>query len=134
MKRIKKKYNYKFADGDDLAQEAYIIGLKIMEKYKPESGCVLHFLSVSVGNRIKNVIRKYTNKEIDTCSLDNILDEYDTIGNSHTTYDEFWEMIDEKLPVHYRKDYLKMKHGEPISKLRKTKIIEEIRKIVNDTL
>jgi len=134
MQRIKKKYNYKFADGDDLAQEAYIIGLEVMKKYKPESGCILNFLSVSVGNRIKNVIRKFTNRELDTCSLDNIQDEYETIGNNQTTSNEFWEMIDEKLPASLRKDYLKLRHGIQIPKMRKLKIIEEIRKIVNETL
>lgn len=134
MERIRKKYNYHFIGGDDLAQEAYFIAVKAMTKYKPEHGCILNFLSVSVGNRIKNYIRDTIIKEIDSCSLDNIQDEYDTIGDSHTTSNEFWEMIDEKLPAALRKDYLKMKNGIHVSKPRKTRIIEEIRKIIDETL
>lgn len=133
MDRVRKKYSYRLIDGDDIAQEAYFIGLKVMEKYKPEQGKILNFLSVAVGNRIKNLIRDTTNKEIDTCSLDNIQDEYETIGDVHTTPNEFWEVIDEELPVQYRRDYLKMRNGIAVSKPRKAKIIEEIRKIINET-
>lgn len=134
MNRIRKKYSFAALDGDDVAQEAYIIALEVMTKYKPECGKILNFLSISVHNRIKNLMRNKLNREIDTCSLDNIQDEYETIGNSNTTCDEFWEMIDENLHYSFRKDYIKLRQGIAIPKLRKQKIIEEIRKIIDETL
>lgn len=134
MDRLRKKYNFGALDGDDVAQEAYIIALDVMAKYKSENGRIVNFLSVAVGNRIKNLMRDTLVKEIGACSLDNIQDEYDTIGNSSTTSDEFWEMIDENLHPSFRRDYLKLKQGIKIPKLRKQKIINAIRDIINESL
>lgn len=135
MNNIKKR-NYSFAgmDSDDVAQEAYFIAVKVMEKYDAGHGPIFNFLSISVNNRVKNLIRNTLLKEIDTCSLDNIQDEYETIGNSSTTSQEFWEMVDENLHPSFRKDYLKLKQGVYVPKLRKEKIIAEIRDIINESL
>lgn len=121
-------------DSDDVAQQVYFIALKAMEKYDPTHGPIFNFLSICVSNRIKNIIRDTTLKEVDTCSLDNIQDEYETIGNARTTSDEFWEMIDDNLHPSFRRDYIKMKQGIHVPKLRKEKVINEIRKIINETL
>lgn len=134
MVRLKNKYRFGALDGDDVAQEAYIIALEVMNKYDEKYGKIVNFLSVSVGNRIKNLMRDTLVKEIGACSLDNIQDEYETIGNSNTTSDEFWEMIDENLHPSFRRDYLKLKQGIKIPKLRKQKIINAIRDIINESL
>jgi len=128
--------NYKFAefDTEDLAQESYLIGLKVMEKYKPEHGCILHFLYVAVHNRIKNLMRDKLKREVPVCSNENTPEYLETIGNSKTPANEFWEMIDEHLPFSFRRDYLKMKQGLYVPKFRKQKIINEIRKIINEEL
>ena len=132
MERIKKKYSFAYYDGEDIAQEAYIIGLQVMQKYDKSKGDIVNFLSVSVGNRIKNLMRNVLAKETDTISINDISEDFNTIGDKNTTVDEFWLMIDENLHPSYRKDYLKIKQGLSVPKLRKKKIIEEIKKIVND--
>ena len=45
--------------------------------------------------------------------------------------DEIFSKIDANLPHNMRADYLKMKNGDKISKIREQEILVEIRKIVN---
>jgi DNA-directed RNA polymerase specialized sigma24 family protein len=135
--RIRKKYNYNTSganDGDDLAQEALEIAMAIVEKYDASKGPLYNFLSVSVGNRIKNFIRNKKNREIDVVSIMNIEEETIKVGNMKTTYDEFWKIIDENLSADFRSDYLKLRQGISITKHRKVKLMEELRRIVNEFL
>lgn len=133
MERIKKKYSYVVHDGDDLAQEAYFIGIKVCESYKKESGPLYNFLSVAVTNRIRNFLRDKSIKEVSYTYIND--DEEDTvnmIGNMKTTNDEFWETIDEHLQAKFRHDYLKLRQGIDIPKVRKMNLITELKRIVNE--
>ena len=132
--RIKKKFRYAINDGDDLAQEALFIAVKVVESYNPTTGPLYNFLSVAVGNRIKNFIRDAKYKEIDAVSIFNIEEETLKIGNMKTTDDEFWRMIDENLGAEYRTDYLKMRQGIAITSTRKARLMSELRRIVNELL
>lgn len=43
---------------------------------------------------------------------------------------ELFELIDKSLPVKYRENYLKMLHGDKVSKADRTTILEEITNII----
>ncbi len=132
MEKIKTKYNYTVLDGDDLAQEAYFIACKVCEKYDPSIGPLFNFLSIAVNNRVKNVIRKHSISTIKTTSISNVEEETIKIGNMKTSDDEFWSIIDEHLSSEYRQDYLKMRQGITLPKMRKAKLINELKRIVNE--
>lgn len=134
MERMRKKYRFGIYDGDDVAQEAYMIGLEVVKKYNPSHGPMLNYLSVSIHNRIKNFMRNTIIKEIDTCYISNLSEEFETIGNSKTTREEFWQMIEDNLSMDYRKDYLKLRGGLPLAKVVKNKLINEIRRIIDVSL
>jgi DNA-directed RNA polymerase specialized sigma24 family protein len=44
---------------------------------------------------------------------------------------EIWERIDRELPAHLRSDYLKWREGQPITKLRREKVLTSIRTILS---
>jgi DNA-directed RNA polymerase specialized sigma24 family protein len=141
VERLKRKYRYKIYDGDDLAQEALFIAiddnpkrLGAIWKYDTSKGPLYNFLSVAIGNRIKNFIRDKRYKEIDAVSIFNVEEETIKVGNMKTSYDEFWKIIDENLGAEFRSDYLKMRQGITITKIRKTKLMDELRRIVNEFL
>lgn len=134
MQRIKKKYKYTIHDGDDLAQEAYFIAVDICVSYNPDAGPLYNFLSVSVNNRIKNFIRNKSYREIICTSLSNVEEETIKIGNMKTSSDEFWDIVDEHLSPEYRADYLKSRQGIYLPKMRRIKLITELKRIINDCL
>jgi DNA-directed RNA polymerase specialized sigma24 family protein len=133
MERIKRKYKYSIHDGDDLAQEAYFIAVKACKSYNPETGPLYNFLSVAVGNRIINFIRNKRIKEIHSTSLFGIEEErMSKIVTIKTTNREFWDIIDDNLTGSLRVDYLKLRQGIDIPKLRKVKLLEELRRIADE--
>lgn len=130
MKATKKKYKANIYDGDDFAQEVYLFALERIQLYEPSKGPIFNFLSVAVRSRIINLIRNTNKREVNSVSIDNVEEEKIVVGNMRTTYDEFWEIIDEQLPSEYRLDYIKMKQGVVLPNHRRVKLIEELKKIV----
>ena len=136
MSKIRTKYCFVQYDGDDLAQQAFFIAIdeKVIGKYDPSVGPLYNFLSVAVNNRIKNYIRDTLNVAIKTTSISNVEEETIKIGNMRTSDDEFWSIIDEHLSADYRQDYLKMRQGISIPKVRRLKLIAELRRIIDECL
>ena len=131
--RIKNKY---FADGytgEDLAQEAYIIAATVcLPKYKVECGPLFNFLSISVDNRIQNIVRNKNFRAIklNMTSIDDVREDEIKINGITKTEQEFWDIIDANLPKEFRMDYLKFKRGIYLPKARRLAVIEELKKIV----
>lgn len=134
MERIRKKYKYAIHDGDDIAQEAYFIAIDIVKEYKPSLGPLYNFLSVSVNNRVLNFIRNKGFREIVCKSISNVEEETIKIGNMRTSSDEFWDIVDEHLSAEYRSDYLKSRQGITLPKMRRIKLIIELKRIINECL
>jgi DNA-directed RNA polymerase specialized sigma24 family protein len=161
INKICERYAYKFQFGyfepDDIRQEAFIIALDALERYE-EGRPLENFLAVHVKNRLNNFKRdKYyrQNKKKDDdrqaqlnnskkflmepLDISNIRDEnernmrddndfVELIANS-----ELLSIIDEKLDVTYRSDYLRMRDGAYVPKPRREEITQEINKILGET-
>jgi DNA-directed RNA polymerase specialized sigma24 family protein len=161
INKICERYAYKFQFGyfepDDIRQEAFIISLDALERYE-EGRPLENFLAVHVKNRLNNFKRdKYyrQNKKKDDdrqaqlnnskkflmepLDISNIRDEnernmrddndfVELIANS-----ELLSIIDEKLDVTYRSDYLRMRDGAYVPKPRREEITQEINKILGET-
>ena len=161
INKICDRYAYKFQFGyfepDDIRQEAFIIALDALERYE-EGRPLENFLAVHVKNRLNNFKRdKYyrQNKKKDDdrqaqlnnskkflmepLDISNIRDEnernmrddndfVELIANS-----ELLSIIDEKLDVTYRSDYLRMRDGAYVPKPRREEITQEINKILGET-
>lgn len=145
VERLKKKYKYGIHDGDDLAQEALFIAVStepdskgeksgVVWKYDTSKGPLYNFLSVALGNRIKNFIRNKKYRDVDQVSIFNIEEETMKVGNMRTSDDEFWRIMDENLGAEFRQDYLKTRQGISITKIRKIKLTEEMKRIVDEYL
>lgn len=132
-------------DLEDIKQEAFIIALKIYEKWDGERPFE-HFLSFSLSNRLKTFVRDkhklqgpYSDSNmrvlspigIDTVDWDTekALIEIDMVSEE-TEYNDLISKIDEYLPVTLRRDYLQMKDGVKISKKRR----EEIRFFISNLI
>lgn len=161
INKICDRYAYKFQFGyfepDDIRQEAFIIALDALDRYE-EGRPLENFLAVHVKNRLNNFKRdKYyrQNKKKDDdrqaqlnnskkflmepLDISNIRDEnernmrddndfVDLIANS-----ELLGLIDEKLDVTYRSDYLRMRDGAYVPKPRREEITQEINRILGET-
>jgi DNA-directed RNA polymerase specialized sigma24 family protein len=161
INKICERYAYKFQFGyfepDDIRQEAFIIALDALERYE-EGRPLENFLAVHVKNRLNNFKRdKYyrQNKKKDDdrqaqlnnskkflmepLDISNIRDEnernmrddndfVELIANS-----ELLSIIDEKLDVTYRSDYLRMRDGAYVPKPRREEITQEINRILGET-
>lgn len=145
VERIRKKYKYAIHDGDDLAQEALFIAVSVepdskgeksgvVWKYNTSKGPLYNFLSVAIGNRIKNFIRNKKYRDIHQVSIFNIEEDTLKVGNMRTSDDEFWRIMDENLGAEFRQDYLKTRQGISITKARKIKLTDEMKRIVNEFL
>ena len=161
INKICDRYAYKFKFGyfepEDIRQEAFIIAVDALDRYE-EGRPLENFLAVHVKNRLNNFKRdKYyrQNKKKDDdrqaqlnnskkflmepLDISNIRDEnernmrddndfVELIANS-----ELLSIIDEKLDVTYRSDYLRMRDGAYVPKPRREEITQEINKILGET-
>lgn len=133
LPRIKNKYYADGYTGEDIAQEAYIIAAtEILPKYKAEQGPLFNFLSIVVNRRVQNLVRNKNFRAIklNMCSLNDVDEDQIKVNGLTKTEQEFWDIIDEQLPVQYRFDYLKFKAGVYLTKNRRFALIEELKKIV----
>lgn len=117
------KYRFDIHDEDDIRQEGRRIGWEALDRYD-ESKPLENFLRVHIRNRLINFHRD--NSKIPDSSNLHLCREDDNETK------ELEEIINEKLPVEYRADYLKLRHGCVISKAKRDKILEVVRKILGE--
>lgn len=141
------KYTFSPYDIEDIFQEAFIIGMEGLEKYdsgRPLSG----FMFTHISNRLKNFKRdkyyrldignaqqiqntkKNLNEAFDIDALYSVCSQDQTSNNAQLT--EILQLIDEKLPSEYRRDYLKLKTNSSLPKGRKAIIIKVIKEIIDE--
>lgn len=146
-KRLAPKYVFSGYEVEDIEQEAFLIGVKGLEKYDP-SRPLENFMYTHINNRLKTFKRdnyyrmdygspaqKIQDRKkclLEPVSLDAIyliFQPDETINDAYIK--ETLELIDRKLPSHLRRDYLKLQANAPLPKNRKAQIIEIIERIVS---
>tara|TARA_R100001443_G_scaffold4277_5_gene12706 strand:- start:92 stop:613 length:522 start_codon:yes stop_codon:yes gene_type:complete len=146
-KRLAPKYVFATYEIEDIEQEAFLIGVAGLAKYD-KSRPLENFMYTHINNRLKTFKRdnyyrldygsaaqkiqdrkKSLLEPIDIDALYNICTP-DNIG-SQAHLNEVLKLIDEKLPPHLRRDYLKLRHNAPLPKGRKAIIIGVIENIIN---
>lgn len=144
--RLAPKYVFAGYDVEDIKQEAFIIGITGLKKYD-SSRPLENFMYTHINNRLKTFKRdnyyrldygtsaqKIQDRKrnlLEPVSIDAIYALYvsdQTITNVYIN--ELLDMIDQKLPAHLRRDYLKLKSNSPLPKGRKAQITQVIEEIV----
>lgn len=150
------KYTFGYYDVDDMRQEAFIIGWKVLPKFNGTAP-LENFLSVHIKRRLLNFHRDHyyrsdikddmtkrsknniTKKNlIDTISIDNVQDENEDNMFYHVEFindiecEEILKLIDINLDINLRTDYLRMRDGITITRPKKDKIYEAIHIILEE--
>jgi len=150
--RISRELSHKFTfahyEFEDIVQEGFIIGMNAMASYN-EGQPLENYLRVSIRNRLINFKRdNYFNQERDNetqkkklhlaepLDINYINDELESGMRcedniiSSLERAELLSIIDQNLPTNFRQDYLKIMAGVKISTYRKSKVVEEITRIL----
>jgi DNA-directed RNA polymerase specialized sigma24 family protein len=148
-RRLASKFTFAHYTEDDIAQEAFMIGMEALDRYD-ENRPLENFLFVHIRNRLKNFkrdnyIRYEQDKEFrynqikkslaEPDNLDTVFDVQSKNSISDSVFielvdnKEIFDLIDKHLAVPYRGDYLRMKNGVHVPKPRRDEIIVEIRNI-----
>lgn len=140
INKIAPKYTFKDYDLDDIKQESFIICIDALNRYDGKRP-LENFLSVHLSNRLKNFIRDnhYVKDNIHKKKIkspqyivdDNYINtDYDL--ESEIINKEIFDKIDEELPANLREDYLKILNNISITKQRKEKLFDTIKRILTD--
>ena len=140
INKIAPKYTFKDYDLEDIKQESFIICIDALNRYDGKRP-LENFLSVHLSNRLKNFIRDnhYVKDNIHKKKIkapqyiidDNYINtDYDL--ESEIINKEIFDKIDEELPANLREDYLKILNNISITKQRKEKLFDTIKRILTD--
>lgn len=140
ISKIAPKYTFKDYDLDDIKQESFIICIDALNRYDGKRP-LENFLSVHLSNRLKNFIRDnhYVKDNIHKKKIkapqyivdDNYINT-DYNLESEIINKEIFDKIDEELPANLREDYLKTLNNISITKQRKEKLFDTIKRIITN--
>lgn len=146
--RIAHKYTFPGYESVDISQEAFIIAAEVLPRYD-QSKPLENFLYTHISNRLKNFKRdNYYRQETGNAQelqekKKNILEPVDIHGLFHIAtgdnisdeahLNEIIDIIDKNLPKELRGDYLRLKNGCKLTKVRKQKVLESIRNILGES-
>lgn len=144
--RLASKFTFPNYEEDDIAQEAFIIGMDAMDRYDGVRP-LENFLSIHIKNRLKNFkrdnyyrpdegkakeIQSGKKKLLDASSIDNI--KY-LVVNCECSEDleerELYEYIDNHLPANMRSDFLRFKNDQSLTKTKKANLMAKLKEILN---
>lgn len=135
IKRIAKnlapKSTFDIYDKDDIEQEIYFLVAQAENTYNPEKGDEYTFFFNYVKNRLSTLKRdKYG---ISSHKM-NIANAVSLDGEIEITYldyfSEYKDIIDEKIPSHFREDYLRYVEGAKLPHRNKNMVIDAIKEII----
>ena len=145
-KRLAPRYVFTGYEIDDIEQEAFLIGIAGLSKYDT-SRPLENFMYTHINNRLKTfkrdnyyrmdygtsaqAIQDRKKNLLEPTSISDICSVYisDSVS-SDVHLKETLELIDEKLPAHLRRDYLKLRANFFLPKNRKANIVEVIKQII----
>lgn len=151
VNRIYHKYIFGYFDGDDIKQQAIIIGLEAVENNWDGIRPLENFLSVHIANRLENFKRdQYYRPNVDennlkrskTNNTKRCLMEPGELFDSDLAKDENFindmslrESLNTLLkimPKDIRSDFQRLVDGASISKARKNKVFDFVREHLHD--
>lgn len=143
--RLASKFTFPNYEEEDIAQEAFIIGMEAMNRYD-EVRPLENFLSIHIKNRLMNFkrdnyyrpddgkaekIQQGKKKLLDAQSMDDMKNLLLAAqGSDNLETKELIEYIDSNLPINLRADYLRFRNDQPLTKTKRAKLIEELRAVV----
>ena len=143
--RLASKYTFPNYEEEDIAQEAFIIGMEAMNRYD-EVRPLENFLSIHIKNRLKNFkrdnyyrpdegkaeqIQQGKKKLLDAGSIEDIRFYITTSAQSDSLEQrELVEYIDLHLPASLRADLLRFKNDQSLTKTKKANLLNELRVIM----
>ena len=143
--RLANKYTFPNYEAEDIEQEAFIIGMEAMDRYD-ELRPLENFLSIHIKNRLSNFKRdKYyrpddgkaeeiqqgKKKLLDAGSFESVRNVLVAAECSDSLEEkELLEYIDNHLPANMRSDYLRFFNDQPLTKTKKTKLVEVLKDIL----
>lgn len=128
-KRFKFKYAFKYHEPDDIEQESFSICLEALEKYDGKRP-LENFLHVNLNNRLFNFRRDNYKKVVESTNLEDenlILDE---VEQKSSVLVNFESKIDLLLTPDLRSDYLRVKDGIKLPRVRRLRLERKIREII----
>lgn len=128
--RCKNKYKIDGMCPEDIFQESYIICIERLNKYDGRT-TLENFLAFVLCRRLKNLYRNITNKKINCVSIDKVPEDLLWKTPENNTK-EFTLIINEKLTVDMRHDYIKYIQGVFIPRVRKQRLIKELKRLANE--
>lgn len=145
--RLANKFTFANYEEEDIAQEAFIIGMDAMDRYD-EVRPLENFLSTHIKNRLINfkrdnyyrpdegkaeVIQQGKRKLLEAQSVDTI-QNFLTVTESSSSLEsrELLEYIDNHLPANMRSDYLRFRNDQSLTKTKRAKLVEELRIIMEN--
>ena len=143
--RLASKFTFPNYDEDDIEQEAFIIGMEAMNRYD-EVRPLENFLSIHIKNRLKNFkrdnyyrpdegkaeqLQNGKRKLLEAGSIDEMRNFISTQECSNSLEErELVDYIDINLPANMRADFLRFKNGQPLTKTRKSNLVNELKIIL----
>ena len=142
------KFRFGYLSIEDMKQEGTIIAIESLERFEAERGFTLdNFLYTVVHNGLFNFKRKHyarndpvssphnetKKKLIDTVEIESEeLLGGDEDFHINMEYKELIEIINSRLPMNLRADYIRMLHKVDVPKNRKLKLRQAILDILED--
>lgn len=139
-----KKYTFPNYDEEDIAQEAFIIGLEAMERYDPDRP-LENFLRVHIRNRLSNFrrdkyyrpdsgkaeqIQKSKKKLMDASPFEELSHAFAVMDKDDVSGKELLDFIDSRLAAVFRADYLRFLDGGRLTKAKRAKLFEQLKEIM----
>lgn len=129
-KVFRNKFAFNEYEPDDIQQESYFICLAALERYVPEKGCLENFLTYNLRLRLITFYRDKNVKHLDWDSLPDGYDKAEYPCQLH--FSDFQDLIDSSLTASEREDYLKMKDKIKIPRIRKDRLKDKIKEIIEE--
>lgn len=129
-KRMKNKFSFKYYEPDDIEQEAFILCVDALDRYDGKRP-LENFLHRHLNNRLFNLRRNMQKRILESSSLEDenmILDESKEKSSVLTNFEI---NIDLYLTPDLRADYLRIKDGIKLPRVRRLRLERKIKEIIN---
>lgn len=127
--KIKYKYVNTIYDSDDMFQEAFLMCVDALMYYNGKHP-LENFLMVYLRNKLFNFKRDKTTRNLGTVNLE--IGEEPCYLVEPDRLKHFEQLVDDRLSVDMRQDYLRMRDGVKIPRIRQKKLYEELRNLATD--